>query len=206
VRSAADFGDFVPRPEAGLRRRLALPEEGPLLFYLANYHPDEAFLISALEKIFAAMPDVKLAYTGPAFNDPRARRKKFGSRLWHLGRIPYECVPEHLAAADVLLLPLANTAHNRARLPQKLLDYMASGRPIVSCNVGELGRIFEEHPGIGKATPAKPEAFGAAATAFLRLPNEEREKIGAEARRVAEENFTWDAKVAEVDAFLRNRE
>ena len=42
-------------------------------------------------------------------------------------------------------LPLTDRAANRGRLPNKLLDYMAAGRPTVASPVGDIKTILEEH-------------------------------------------------------------
>jgi len=101
------------------------------------------------------------------------------------------------------VVPLDDTPHNRARCPQKLMDCLASGRPVVTCAVGETGRIFESHPGIGIVSAPTAEAFAQALLAALRMPAEEREAMGRRARQTAETEFSWERAVEEVDRFLR---
>jgi len=52
--------------------------------------------------------------------------------------IPFEEMPQLLAAADVLLSPMNKEwVNNHYRLPLKVSEYMAAGKPIVTQDVGE---------------------------------------------------------------------
>lgn len=53
------------------------------------------------------------------------------------GYVPEEDVPTFLYSADVLLSPLHDTVTDWARCPSKLLMYMATQKPIVTCAIGE---------------------------------------------------------------------
>jgi glycosyltransferase involved in cell wall biosynthesis len=204
VRSGADLQAFAPLPRDEARRLLGLPAELPLLTYLANYHPDEAFLFDALDRVFERDRRARLAFTGPPFTDPRSRMPRFASRLIPLGRLKWEHVPAAIAAGQVALVPLPDTPHNRARCPQKLMDCLASGRPVVTCAVGETGRIFNEHPGIGLASAPTSEAFAEAVLTALCAPPHEREAMGRRARQAAETEFSWERAAEEIDRFLRS--
>jgi glycosyltransferase involved in cell wall biosynthesis len=53
------------------------------------------------------------------------------------GYVPEEQVSAYLYSADVLLSPLNNTITDRARCPSKMLRYISTKKPIVTCAVGE---------------------------------------------------------------------
>jgi glycosyltransferase involved in cell wall biosynthesis len=65
--------------------------------------------------------------------------KKHGLEQWVelKGYIPEAEVPNFLYGADVLLSPLNDTVTDWARCPSKLLMYMATKKPIVTCAIGE---------------------------------------------------------------------
>jgi glycosyltransferase involved in cell wall biosynthesis len=46
--------------------------------------------------------------------------------------------------ASALLIPLFNTSQDIARFPQKISEYLASGNPIVSTNIGEVASYFTQ--------------------------------------------------------------
>lgn len=55
---------------------------------------------------------------------------------------------EHLIAlyinAEALLIPLKPDVRDRARFPQKVAEYSASGNPIISTNIGEIKHYFND--------------------------------------------------------------
>jgi glycosyltransferase involved in cell wall biosynthesis len=201
--SGCELDFFRPRPMKECRRGMGLPLDAPLLTYIANYHPDEIFLFDALARVFAERPDARLAYTGPPFSDPRVSHPPFDEQLIPLGRVEWERLPEVVSAADVALVTMADTAHNRTRFPQKFLDCMATGRPVVSCLVGEVGEIYKRHPEIGRASTPEPEAFSEAILEVLGATEQERDALGRAGRALAEREYSWDRAVDLIDAFLR---
>ena len=95
-------------------------------------------LIEAFGTIAKEVPQARLLLIGPFENgkyqegiDPDLR-----SRIITPGSIPYADLGRYLAAADVLALPLPDVANSRARCPIKFGDYLAAGRPVVSCAHG----------------------------------------------------------------------
>ncbi|MCX7016788.1 MAG: glycosyltransferase [Candidatus Sumerlaeota bacterium] len=203
IRSGADLEMFKPRPREEARAALGLPIDAPILSYVANYHPDEQFLWDALEGVFAQDARVKLLFTGPPFTDPRSRAPRYANRLIALGRVLWERVPLILAAGDACLVPLPDTPHNRARCPQKLMDCLAAGRPVVACAVGEVGRILQSHPHVGFAPPPAAEAYADSVLQALRLSPTDWQSRSHAAREAAEREFSWERAVAETDEFLR---
>jgi len=202
--SGADLEMFAPRPRGEARLALGLPADSPILSYVANYHPDEQFLWDALERVFAGDALAKLLFTGPPFTDPRSRDPRYAKRLIALGRIEWGRVPLVLAAGDACLVPLPDTPHNRARCPQKFLDCLAAGRPIVTNAVGEIGRIFQSHPRIGFASPPAADAYAGAMLQSLRLSPAEWQARSLAARAAAEREFSWERAVKETAEFLQS--
>lgn len=58
--------------------------------------------------------------------------------------IPGSEIPVRMVNATALLIPMRNTIQDAARFPHKIGEYLASGNPIVSCNVGEIKVYFED--------------------------------------------------------------
>lgn len=57
------------------------------------------------------------------------------------GLVPYPAVPRLLRLFDVLILPHAVTPFTRAMFPEKLPEYLSTGRPIVSTRLPEVERV-----------------------------------------------------------------
>lgn len=202
VPSGADLDLFSPKTQAKARLELGLPETGRLIVYIANYHPDEHFLMSVLREVFAKVADARMAYTGPMFDSAGSKEPVIRDRLIHLGKLPMERVPLVVASGDVALIPMDDTPHNRARCPQKLMDYLASGRPIVTSDVGEVGRLFRQHPEIGRASKPTVETYSRDIVELLETPQERREEMGRAARHLAESYYNWPRAINAIEQFL----
>jgi glycosyltransferase involved in cell wall biosynthesis len=96
-------------------------------------------------------------------------------------------IPRHesvamLAAADAFLLPNRKGEFFTANLPNKLFDFMASGKPIVVAGRGESADLILK-AGCGRATEAEDSAGMARALLELAgLPPVDREAIGRRGR------------------------
>ncbi len=106
---------------------------------------------------------------------------------------PYEDLPLVLAAADVALAVLDESA-DAVSVPSKVLSHLASGRPIVaSIPSGNLAAEVVVDSGAGMvADPADPQAFVDAVVGLLTGPAETRERLGANGRAHAEAHFGID--------------
>ncbi len=80
---------------------------------------------------------VRIGHTDLGGVDPRG----FGALrdgVVELGPIGWRDIPAHLALADAFVQPGAPDAFNRYRLPSKLPEFLAMGRPVIlpECNIG----------------------------------------------------------------------
>lgn len=71
------------------------------------------------------------------------------------GYLPQEMVPLCLAAADVALAPFDDTPVTRCKSPLKIVEYLASGTPVVAGDVGEARRMIGT---AGRCAPPGDEA------------------------------------------------
>jgi len=186
-----------PLPQSEARRRLNLPPEARLIGFIGAGQGDLEIVFQALR----ALPEARLMIIGR--EQPRvaelAQRCGVAARVWQTGFVPDDDVQVYLACADVMCLPMADTPANRGRLPNKLLDYMAAGRPTVASPVGDVRALLERH---GGGVLAAPEAFGAALRDLLADPAR-RAALGAEARRAAETHFNWRNLIPQLESFYQ---
>ena len=201
--NGANLDTIRPLDREACRRELGLPPlPGPVLGYVANYHPDQELLLGAVAHAARAVPELRLLAAGAPFTAELVAKFALESRIVHLGRQPADRMGTVLGAADALVLPLADNENNRARVPFKFTDYLAAGRPVVTSPVGDLARWFE--PGcerIGEAAAPEIEPFGDAIARTL-APGADCDAMGHAARALAEREFAWPGLIDRLEAFI----
>jgi glycosyltransferase involved in cell wall biosynthesis len=104
----------------------------------------------------------------------------------------FEALPEHLDAADVLVNPRIDCDG----IPQKLLNYMAAARPIVSF-AGSAAILQHEQTAL-VVPDADVDAFACAVLRVLRTPAL-GSALATAARRKVEEAHSWQRVACEVE-------
>jgi len=174
-----------PIDRATARLELGIPIEQQIVGFIGMGQGDLEIVMNAIRPL----PDVRLMVIGAKNPAVLAQAQTVGvaDRLWQTGFVPNEQVALYLACADVMCLPMSDRAANRGRLPNKLLDYLAAGRPTVANPIGDIKTILEQHP-VGLL--AHEHEFSAA---IARLFSERSlaDALGSHARYVAEEVFSW---------------
>ena len=74
-------------------------------------------------------------------------------------QVPLEEVPPLLAASDVLLVPLSGHPTFADFVPSKLIDFMATGHPVVVSVAGEAAALVERVGGGVVVPPEDPRAL-----------------------------------------------
>lgn len=146
VRPAVDFARFHPGPpNAALRAKLDIADGERVLVYTGNSHAGNRSELLALYRAVERLNDrghpTRLLRTGydtgrVAAEFAVAARAAF---VTHLGQVERARLPDLLRLADVLVQPGAPDEFNRYRMPSKLPEFLAVGRPVVlpACNLAE---------------------------------------------------------------------
>jgi glycosyltransferase involved in cell wall biosynthesis len=103
-----------------------------------------------------------------------------------LDAVPRDRVPALLAAADVVLVPLA--ADLPGAVPSKRYEAMASGRPVLLAASGEAAAIVRDADAGVVVPPGDPPRL-AEALRTLAADAELRRRLGANGRRAAEARY-----------------
>jgi glycosyltransferase involved in cell wall biosynthesis len=125
---------FFPRDRnTALRDKLKIPEKTIVLVYTGNVHRSNMGEVAELYKAVSELnkkniPTVLLR-TGQ--NNPTVQTDWSTSHEISLGWVEREQIPDILAAADVLIQPGEPSAFNDKRIPSKLPEYFAMGRPVI---------------------------------------------------------------------------
>ena len=201
--SGADTSRIRVLDRKECREKLGLPEKRLVLGYVANVTPDNDQLQGALEILWRAYPEVLMISCGPRWYEDGgiAHRAVKSGHLIDYDRRPFSEIPQYLGASDFLVMPLRDIPFNRCRWPNKFGDYMASGHPIATCDVGDMGRVAERFQ-LGTAGEASAEGLGRALVQLADSP-EIREEAGRNARRAAERFYSWPRQIERLCRFLR---
>lgn len=83
-----------------------------------------------------------------------------------------------------LLAPLLDDNESRARFPTKIAEYLLSGRPVISTDIGEVGAVLVHGRTALLSPPGNPEALAQLMLRALAAP-EEMESIGMRGKMYA---------------------
>lgn len=144
-----DLTQYHPQAShTGLREQLMIrPEEKVIVYTGSNTFANEAEireLFLAVQRLNAAGQPTRLVRTG--FSSPdfvASLPADWATWTIDLGFIEKSRLPGLLAMADVLVQPGAPGAFNDYRLPSKLPEFLASGRPVVTV-ASNLGLVLED--------------------------------------------------------------
>jgi glycosyltransferase involved in cell wall biosynthesis len=208
ARPGIDSERFSPdRPANVTREQLGLrPEEFVLVYHgtihYANQHEMMSLYVAVklLQRRGHPVRLLRLGYSEFGGIDPRAFRGVSDGVL-ELGRVDWREVPDYLTLADAFVQPGAADEFNRYRLPSKLPEFLAMGRPVVlpDCNIGDDLTDGENALLLKKGNGVE---IAARVEDLLGDP-ELRERLGRGSRVFALEQLSWPANAAALGAFLR---
>jgi len=185
VINGVDTDEFCPGPAD--RDALGLPDEVPLGLFVGDLHlpiknPDG--MLRALSDV----PEAHLAVAGSlegSFLPGLAKQLGVGDRVHFLGF--RRDIPALMRAVDFFALP-----SRRDSCPLALLEALASGLPaVVTQNVG-TSHLVDRNAGFVVDSPNDHQGLAAAIRRLVTSPDL-RQRLGANAREVAEEHSWEDA-------------
>jgi beta-glucosidase/6-phospho-beta-glucosidase/beta-galactosidase/glycosyltransferase involved in cell wall biosynthesis len=155
---------------------------------------DERVDYGLLSEIARAKPDWSLAIVGPVVKMDPNLLPHFPNLFWMGGR-DYSVLPNYCKAFDVCMMAFAINAATQYINPTKALEYLATGRPVISTPVADVVRQYSDLVDIAKT----PEQFIAAAERALQAPHPERIRRGIEKAR----NSSWESTVAQMQRLIK---
>jgi len=149
-------------------------------------------LIEAFEKL--DNPDCRLLIVGFSEVDKALKdrlRARLGSRVDLVDRADRNGLVAVLRAAHVLAIPRKEHLAIRHAFPTKFAEYAALGKPVLVNDVDETANFVRRY-GCGFVSGPSVEAMTRTMSEALRAGPEVLQKMGARARIMAEENFSWE--------------
>lgn len=138
-------------------RRFDLKADRPFLFPYIGYfgmltfHRDNVdLLIQAFAKISGKYPDLRLVLGGPEYGSEKkkilqmAEDLGISQKLKLLDYMPREEIIKYIVNSEILVMVRGNDLKSQASFPSKLTEYLATGRPVISVNVGEISNYLSD--------------------------------------------------------------
>lgn len=187
------------------RASLGLPQDRKIILYVGHLFP-----VKGVDVLFAAhvglRPKEIIYFVGGTDEDIERFRRKWRnegspSNVIITGRKAHQEIPLWLRAADILSIP--NTAKENAgsmeSSPSKLIEYMASGRPIVASDVLGITDVMDDTMGY-LVLPDSADDIVRAVHDALDNPQEAAQR--AERARVASKNLSWEGRARAIKNFM----
>lgn len=157
-----DVNRFTPRDMATCRGGLGLPSSETLVGYFGGMGADRgvADLIEAVQILRAQGSGITLVLGGK----PNPQLDLHQEGVIYVGDVPYERMPDALAACDLLAIPYRRSPFMDAGSSNKIAEAMACRRPIVSTRTPNVLANFpaqaEQLGSLGLlAEPGSPESL-----------------------------------------------
>jgi colanic acid biosynthesis glycosyl transferase WcaI len=158
-------------------------------------------------KLLAGDPDIIFVIVGEGLKKEALQKKAASLGLKNTAFLPfqpYRDLPDLLASADVLLVPL-DKEKSQLSMPSKLYAFMAAGRPILGLAEpdSEVAVLLREKE-CGLAVPPDGAAAVAEAVRTLERSPEKRRLLGGNAREHVVHRFAKDKILGSYDKLLRS--
>lgn len=140
---------------------------------------DDRLDFALIDEVARLRPDWSIVLIGPELYLRVADRLR-QPNVYRLGRRSYLDLPAYLQAADVCVIPYADTPWARACNPVKTLEYLAAGRPVVSTDLPAV-RVYQPLVRIARQAPDFVAAVQAAIDEDTPLLQQLRRAAGASA-------------------------
>jgi len=202
--NSAEPSDFdMDEDRATLRARFGM--EGFVFLYAGAHGQANGLqlVLDAAAELKTTEPEARFWLVGDGLVKQdlvqEAARRGLGNVVF-LDPVPKQDMPALLAAADVGLHVLADVPLFRHGVsPNKLFDYMAAGRPVLTNTPGEVGDLVSS---VGAGVAVEPTALAAGARALVKMDEAERSERGGAGRRFMAANRSRTVISRDLEALL----
>jgi glycosyltransferase involved in cell wall biosynthesis len=196
-----DTAHFDPArfDKAMLRRKWNIPDDATILFFGGNPQPNKGLqeTVDALNALEGRVK-ARLVIVGRDGSHPYTKELMARSRgkIVALGVQPFRLMPELLATADLVALPLTRSPKSLGYVPCKIYEAMAMALPVISSDLSDVPTILD---GCGYVVPADDNAALQGRIEYVLTHPDEAREMGRRARERVIQRYSWDV----MDGILR---
>jgi len=188
-----------PEPrERRFHQHLGIPTGERVVLYHGGFTPDRGIeqLLDAIGEVPGSVL-VLMGY-GPlrATLETRVATPQLRGRVHVMGAVAPTELLDWVACADVVAMPIQpSTLNHRLTTPNKLLEAMAAGVPVVASDLPGMADIVRETACGELCDPTSPASIAAAIRHLLELPDAERAACAARALAAAHGRYNWETQL-----------
>jgi glycosyltransferase involved in cell wall biosynthesis len=190
----ADLRKFAPRKPSERIRKKYRCENNEVILYLGQLHAGQyvKMFIEAAVKVLNRCPGAIFLIVGEGFMSKQLKRFVIECGIEHkvifTGSVIHEDIPQYISASDICVASFEENEVTVCKSPLKIVEYLASGKPIVASLVGEVRNMVG---GVGLLVD--PGNYSALAEGIINLLENQplRQEMGIRARRRAENRYNW---------------
>ncbi|GIW06839.1 MAG: D-inositol 3-phosphate glycosyltransferase [Dehalococcoidia bacterium] len=198
IPAGADVSGITPQDRRLARQAIGLPVDSTIVGFAGFHRWDADLVADTLAHMFPRNPALIFTAAGPAAGFIQRRlHPRWRSRMVRFPALYGLDYVRWLASADVLLLPYPHRSYNVARFPNKLGDYLAAGRAIVTNRTGDMGAMLDGS-GAALLVGESPQELAEGISRCL-ADSQLRESLERQSREFAETAFRWDMVAARLE-------
>jgi glycosyltransferase involved in cell wall biosynthesis len=187
-----------------------LMDEPKLLFAGSPLYKETIrFLFNSMEYVLKQYPRCKLILTGWEKTDPHGFwieseeiEQSVKDNIIFEGYLPRNDLLELFKECNALLIPLFDDIRSKARFPIKIGEYLLSGRPVITNNVGDIPKYLKNNLSAFICNPGDPKAFAELIIEALSDPAQAN-VIGQNGKDIALQCFDYSIWVKNLSVFIR---
>lgn len=195
-----------------IRDRLGLTNDSLLIGFIGTFGPWHGIelLADTIPEILQSDVRTRFLLIGDGILAPFLKEaikklpKKHQDCVFFTGTLPSDEAKNYLAACDIFVCPTQPNSDGSPFFgsPTKLFEYMSLAKPVIASNLGQIPEIIQ--PAVYDANklssdlvgvlfdPASQNEFRAAVRSVINMAYQEREIMGAAARKRVVARFSWN--------------
>ena len=187
----SDIEVIKPLNKNLMRKKYGFSLHIPILIHLGNASYDAEFLAKTFIELKKINQKVIMLHIGKYMYEFEnlINQSGFGNAVINKGFVSHDHIQELLACGDVMCLPYTHKTINLGRYPNKIGDYLAAGKPIVTNPTGDMKNLFNKTK-IGILVKESPIKMAKAINQLLKNKRLQYQ-YGKNARKLAEDNLSW---------------